>query len=196
MWCCLRRLQRHELRAPLPSAVAQVTQVADKSQGPKTTLRAWLGARDNPREMRARLHARYASASPSTRVTFHKRVAGKRPKTGGNTVDRISALERLYAGLEAVGDDVLPGQSVATLMGSLGPECDAAVTELRTTPDEPSWDDVAARLQDEYEGSVSAGSDRNAELTFPSSAKQQRQMRGPKCFECGKHGHLRRNSTE
>jgi hypothetical protein len=51
-------------------------------------------------------------------------------------------------------------------------------------------------LQDEYERRGSAKGDSGAALTATAATRSQKEKRGPKCFECGKYGHIRRNSTK
>jgi gag-polypeptide of LTR copia-type len=101
-----------------------------------TPLRAVDGENEDLREMWTRLHARYARTSSSTKVTLHEKVANKNLKRRGNVVNHIPELEQLYDMLKKMGDNVTQGQRVATFLRNLGPEYDAAVSALRSIPDE------------------------------------------------------------
>jgi hypothetical protein len=54
-----------------------------------------------------------------------------------------------------------------------------------------SWDDLTARLQDEYERRESSMNEGGAALI-----SSQRKNRGLKCFACGKYGHIKTNCNE
>jgi hypothetical protein len=154
-------------------------------------LRAVVGVRGDPREMWRRLHVRFAGASSSTKVSLYETVANKRLKKGGNMLNHIAEFEQLDDRLDSMGDAVVEGQRVATLLASLGSEYESIIVALRTIPVELSWDDLTARLQDEYERRESARNEDGAALI-----SSQRKKRGPKCFARGKYGHIKANCTE
>jgi hypothetical protein len=118
-------------------------------------------------------------------------VANKRLKKGGNMLNHIAEFEQLYDRLDSMGDAVVEGQRVATFLASLGSEYESIIVALRTIPVELSWDDLTARLQDEYERRESARNEAGAALI-----SSQRKKRGPRCFGCGKYGHIKANCTE
>jgi hypothetical protein len=118
-------------------------------------------------------------------------VANKRLKKGGNMLNHIEEFEQLYDRLDSMGDAVVEGQRVPTLLASLGSEYGSIIVALPTIPVELSWDDLTARLQDEYERRESARNEGGAALI-----SSQRKKRGPKCFVCGRYGHIKANCTE
>jgi gag-polypeptide of LTR copia-type/Zinc knuckle len=106
-------------------------------------------------------------------------------------LNQIAEFEQLYDRLDSMGDAVVEGQRVATLLRSLGAEYESIVVALRTVPGNMSWDDLTARLQDEYERRESSMNEGGAALI-----SSQRKNRGLKCFACGKYGHIKTNCTE
>jgi gag-polypeptide of LTR copia-type len=154
-------------------------------------LRAVVGVRRDPREMWRRLHVRYARPASSTKVSLYEILANKRLKRGGNMQNHIAEFEQLYDRIDSMGDAVVEVQRVATLLRSVGAEYESIVLALRTVPGNMSWDDLTARLLYEYERRESAKNEGGASLI-----SSQRMKRGPKCFSCGKYGHIKTNCTE
>jgi gag-polypeptide of LTR copia-type len=61
----------------------------------------------------------------------------------------IAEFEQLDDRLDSMGDAVVEGQRVGTLLTSLCSKYESLIVTLRTMPGELSWDDLTITLQDE-----------------------------------------------
>jgi gag-polypeptide of LTR copia-type len=172
-----RILEQKELRVLLPTE-ENPTVKADKPEEPMETLqcegvrlwRSWCHLWETDRSeqwsqfevIRVRCGGVCMCVMlvrPQVQTLICMTLANKRLKRGGSMLNHIAEFEQLYDRLDSIGDAVVEGQRVVTLLRSLGVEYESIIVALRTIPCNMSWDDLTARLQDEYERRESAKND-------------------------------------
>ena len=81
-------------------------------------LRAVQKSKASPKEMWIRLHDRYATSSPASRIQLHMTLHSMKPKPHEDISDFIENFESIFARLAAMGHPVEETTQVAMLLAS------------------------------------------------------------------------------
>ena len=93
--------------------------------------------------------------------------------------------------LSVIGDSLNEEDRVVHLLVSLPESYDMLVTALEASQDIPKWALVTERLL--YEGNKMREKQTGGAESKAMTSKHHINKKGPKCFHCGKFGHLKRN---
>lgn len=107
------------------------------------------------------------------------------------SLDHIKAMTEVFNGLSVIGDPVSDEYRVVFLLASLPDSFSMLVTALEANTEVPKMEVVTERLlHEERKLKERSGSEGYREEAM--AVKQQRQ-KGPRCYHCGKLGHIKRN---
>jgi hypothetical protein len=148
-------------------------------------LRSVSAHTKEPQAMVKRLRERYASTKLSTRMSLMAELQAMRYKTGdmAEYVDKYAAL---LDRLEAMNAKVPSDLAIIMFLHSMDGKFEGTITALRTLGDDKlTWDDVTARLIEEFNTSVKGQSSGGNATALVTSASKKAAV----CTRCGKTGH-------
>ena len=127
----------------------------------------------------------------ANRLALRRKLHTLQLKDGESVQDHIKAMTELFNELTAVGDAISEEDCVVYLLASLLDSFGALVTALEANEDIPKMEIVRERLlHTERKQKEKTGADLGEQKAF--IAKQQVNMKGPKCHKCGKYGHIKK----
>ena len=130
---------------------------------------------------------------------MRRKLHSLRLREGDSVQKHIKAMTELFDALSVVGDPVTEEDRVVFLLASLPESYDILVTALEANADVPKMEVVTERLLHEErklkERSMVPGNGGSDEKGMMSKHRPFRRQ-GPRCYYCGKLGHIQRNCGE
>ena len=126
----------------------------------------------------------------ANKLALRRRLYSLKLKEGDSVHNHIKLLTETFDELSVIGDSLYEEDRVVHL-ASLPKSYDMLVTALEASQDVPKWALVTERLR--YEEIEMREKQTGVAESKAMTSKHHINKKGPKCFHCGKFGHLKHN---
>ncbi|KAJ8030725.1 hypothetical protein HOLleu_27212 [Holothuria leucospilota] len=154
-----------------------------------------IGDPNDPVVVWKKLADQFQKKAWANKSELRRKLYSLRLKNGDSVQTHIKKMVEIFDGLSVNGDPITEEDRVVHLLASLPDSYNMLVTALAANPEVPKMEVVTERLlheerkmKDQVGDSVNSGQ--------AMVMKQQTKRKGPKCYNCGKFGHIQRNCTE
>jgi hypothetical protein len=132
----------------------------------------------------------------ANKLALHRKLYSLRLKDGESIQKHIKEITEIFDGLAVIDDPITEEDRVVHFLASLHESYDILVTALEANVEVPKMETVTERLlHEERKMKERSGSEINDEMKGMFSNRQSK-GKGPKCYHCGKFGHIKRNCRE
>lgn len=150
-----------------------------------------IGDPEDPIIVWKKLADQFQKKTWANKLELRRKLYSLRLRDGDPVQDHIKTMTETFNGLSVIGDPVSEEDRVVYLLASLPDSYSMLVTAFEANTDVPKMEVVTERLlHEERKLKERAGSGAYREEAM--AVKQQRQ-KGPRCYHCGKFGHIKRN---
>ena len=154
-----------------------------------------IGDPNDPVVVWKKLADQFQKKSWANKLELRRKLYSQRLKDGDSVQKHIKQMVEIFDGLSVIGDPISEEDRVVHLLASLPDSYNMLVTALEANPEVPKMETVTERLlHEERKMKDRVGGSANGEQAMVT--KQQTKRKGPKCYNCGKFGHIKRNCTE
>ena len=142
-----------------------------------------------------KLADQFQKRSWANKLELRRKLYSLRLKDGESVQKHVKDMTEIFNGLSVIGDPVSDEDRVVYLLASLPDSYSMLVTALEANEEVPKMEVVTERLlHEERKLKDRAGVGESSEKVM--TARRQSQKYGPKCHQCGKFGHIKRNCWE
>ena len=152
-----------------------------------------IGDPDDPVIVWNKLADQFQKKTWANKLALRRKLYSLRLKDGDSVQEHVKVMIEIFDSLAAVGDPVKEEDRVVHLLASLPDSYGMLVTALEANAEVPKMEIVTERLLHE-ESKLKERAVEETGLEIKAMTSQHRaSRRGPKCFECGGFGHIRKN---
>ena len=126
-------------------------------------------------------------------LRLRKRLYSMKLMPGDDLQAHLKIFIELFDDLAVIGDAIEEEDRVINLLASLPESYGTLVTALEASDKVPTWEAVTERLlheESKHKGNAVADASVEEKVLF---TRNKSHRKPPKCFECGKIGHVRKN---
>ena len=155
------------------------------------SLLCLIGYPGNPGVVWKKLADQFQKKTWANKLVLRRRLYPLKLKEGDSVHNHIKLMTKTFNELSVIGDSLNEEDRVVHLLASLPEYYDMLVTALEASQDVPKWALVTERLlygENKMREKQTGGAESKA-----MTSKHHINKKGPKCFHCGKFGHLKRN---
>ena len=127
---------------------------------------------------------------------LRRKLHSLRLKDGDSIQDHVRAMTEIFDGLSVAGDAVSEEDRVVHLLASLPDSYNMLVTALEANAEVSKMEVVTERLLHEERKLKNREDAAGADSESAMFAGPRSRRKGPKCYHCGKFGHIKRNCRE
>ncbi|GAB1600790.1 hypothetical protein Ahia01_000357100 [Argonauta hians] len=157
----------------------------------ETSLLYLIGDPDDPAVVWKKLAEQFQKKTWANKLALRRKLYSLKLKDGDSVHQHIKTMMEIFDELSVIGDSIDEEDRVVHLLATLPDSYNMLVTALEASQDVPKWVLVTERLLHE-ESKIKEREINSSELKAMAS-KHHVNKRGPKCFHCGKHGHVKRD---
>ena len=151
-----------------------------------------IGDPEDPVVVWKKLQDQFQKKTWANKLALRRRLHSLQLKDGDSVQDHIKAMIELFNELTIVGDVIDEEDRVVYLLASLPDSFSTLVTALEANEEVPKMEVVTERiLHVERKQKEKINFDTSGEKAM--TTKQQFNRKGPKCRQCGKFGHIKKN---
>ena len=155
-----------------------------------------IGDPQDPAIVWEKLANQFQKKTWANKLALRRKLYSLRLRDGDSIQKHIKDMTEIFNELAAIDDPITEEDRVVHLLASLPESYDILVTALEASVEVPKMEIVTERLLHEErkikEKHVSETSD-GMKAMF---VNRQSKGKGPKCYQCGKFGHIKRNCRE
>ena len=155
------------------------------------SLLCLIGDPDDPRVVWNKLADQFQKKMWADKVALRRRLYSLKLKESDSVHNHIKLMTETFDELSVIGDSLNEEDRVVHLLARLPESYDMLVTALEANQDVPKWALVTKRLL--YEENKMREKQTGSVESKAMTSKRHINKKGPKCFHCGKFGHLKRN---
>lgn len=147
---------------------------------------------DDPKVVRKKLADQFQKKTWANKLSLRRLYAVKLNE-GQSIQKHIKTMTEIFDELAIIGDPLDEENKVVHLLASLPKSYDILVTALEASPEVPKMEIVMERLLHEESKHKYNETNESLEKLKAMTGKHRSIQRGPKCYHCGKLGHIKRN---
>jgi hypothetical protein len=158
-----------------------------------------IGDPEDPIVVWKKLADQFQKKTWVNKLQLRRKLHSLRLKEGDCVQEHVKAMTEVFDALSVVGDPIKEEDRVVFLLASLPESYDMLVTALEANAEVPQMEVVTERLlheerklKDRSTADDTSGSGEKGMLGKHRTQKRK----GPKCYHCGKIGHIQRNCSE
>ena len=149
-----------------------------------------LGEPVDPRIVWEKLRDQFQKKTWANKLSLRRRLYSLRLKNGDSMQDHIKSLTEIFDELAVVDDPVTEEDRVVHILASLPDSFNMLVTALEANADVPKMELFTERLLNEERKIMERVVDNKDKVLL------SKEKRGPICYHCKKHGHIKRRCPE
>ena len=149
-----------------------------------------IGDSDDPGVVWKKLADQFQKKTWANKLALSRKLYSLKLKEGDSVHNHIKLMTETFDELSVIGYSLNEEDRVVHLLASL-PESYMLVTALEASQDVLKWTLVTERLL--YEENKMREKQTGSAESKAMASKHHINKKGPKCFHCGKFGHLKRN---
>lgn len=150
-----------------------------------------LGNPEDPVTVWTKLANQFQKKTWANKLELRRKLYSLRLKEGESVQAHIKVMTEIFDCLSVMDDAISDEDRVVYLLASLPETYNMLVTALETNAEVPSMELVTERLL--HEERKLKGKDEKDSGDKAMSAKYKFKKKGPKCYNCGKFGHIQKN---
>ena len=151
-----------------------------------------IGSPEDPVEVWRMLANQFQRKTWANKLELRRKLYSLRMKDGDSVHSHIKAMTEVFNSLSIVGDPISEEDQVVYLLASIPESYSMLVTALEASTEVPKMELVTERLLHE-ECKLKSREKASASNEKVMAAGHRYKKRGPKCYNCGKYGHIKRN---
>ena len=155
-----------------------------------------IGDPEDPIVVWGKLADQFQKKTWATKLELRRKLHSLRLKDGDSIQDHVRAMTEIFDGLSVAGDAVSEEDRVVHLLASLPDSYNMLVTALEANAEVPKMEVVTERLLHEERKLKNREDAAGADSESAMFAGPRSRRKGPKCYHCGKFGHIKRNCRE
>ena len=133
----------------------------------------------------------------ANKLALRRKLYSLRLRDGDSIQKHIKDMTEIFNELAAIDDPITEEDRVVHLLASLPESYDILVTALEASVEVPKMEIVTERLlHEERKIKEKHGSETSDGTMKAMFVNRQSKGKGPKCYHCGKFGHIKRNCRE
>ena len=151
-----------------------------------------IGDPEDPVVVCRKLQDQFQKKTWANKLALRRKLHSLQLRDGNSVQDHVKAMIELFNELAIVGDVIEEEDRVVYMLASLPDSFNTLVTALEANEEVPKMEIVTERiLYAESKQKEKLNSDTSGEKAM--TTRQQFNRRGPKCHQCGKYGHIKKN---
>ena len=155
-----------------------------------------LGDPQDPAVVWEKLANQFQKKTWANKLALRRKLYSLRLKDGESVQKHVKEMTEIFDELAVIDDPITEEDRVVHLLASLPESYDVLVTALEANVEVPKMETVTERLlHEERKLKVRSESETNDGMKAMLTNKQPK-GKGPKCYRCGKFGHIKRNCRE
>ena len=155
-----------------------------------------IGDPEGPIVVWGKLADQFQKKTWAAKLELRRKLHSLRLKDGDSVQDHVRAITEIFDGLSVAGDAVSEEDRVVHLLASLPDSYNMLVTALEANAEVPKMEVVTERLLHEEWKLKNREDAAGADSESAMFAGPRSRRKGPKCYHCGKFGHIKRNCRE
>ena len=150
-----------------------------------------LGSPEDPVEVWRKIADQFQKKTWANKLELRRKLYSLRLKDGDSVHAHIKAMTEVFDALSVISDPVSEEDRVVYLLASLPESYSMLVTALEANAEVPKMELVTERLLHEERKLKDREEAGRSEKAMTANHKYKK--KGPKCYNCGKFGHIKRN---
>ena len=152
-----------------------------------------IGDPDDPVVVWNKLADQFQKKTWANKLALRRKLYSLRLKDGDSVQEHVKVMIEIFDSLAAVGDPVKEEDRVVHLLASLPDSYGMLVTALEANAEVPKMEIVTERLLHEERKLKERAVEETGSEIKAMTIQHRASRKGPKCFECGGFGHIRKN---
>lgn len=150
-----------------------------------------IGDPDDPAVVWKKLADQFLKKTWPNKLALRRKLYSLKLREGDSVHEYIKTMMEIFDELAIIGDSIDEEDRVVHLLATLPVSYNMLVTALEASQDVPKW--VLATEQLLYEETKVKEREINDAEWKAMTSKHHVNKRGPKCYHCGKNGHIKRD---
>jgi hypothetical protein len=152
-----------------------------------------IGDPDDPVVVWNKLADQFQKKTWANKLALRRKLYSLRLKDGDSVQEHVKVMIETFDSLAAAGDPVKEEDRVVHLLASLPESYSMLVTALEANAEVPKMEIVTERLLHEERKLKERAVEETGSEVKALASQHRASRKGPKCFECGGFGHIRKN---
>ena len=152
-----------------------------------------IGDPDDPVVVWNKLADQFQKKTWANKLALRRKLYSLRLKDGDSVQEHVKAMIETFDSLAAAGDPVKEEDRVVHLLASLPESYSMLVTALEANAEVPKMEIVTERLLHEERKLKERAVEETGSEMKAMASQHRASRKGPKCYECGGFGHIRKN---
>ena len=155
-----------------------------------------IGDSQDPAIVWEKLANQFQKKTWANKLALRRKLYSLRLRDGDSIQKHIKDMTEMFNELAAIDDPITEEDRVVHLLASLPESYDILVTALEASVEVPKMEIVTERLLHEERKIKEKHGSETSDGMKAMSVNRQSKGKGPKCYQCGKFGHIKRNCRE
>ena len=160
------------------------------------SLLYFIGDPQDPAIVWEKLGNQFQKKTWANKLALRRKLYSLRLRDGDSIQKHIKDMTEIFNELAAINDPITEEDRVVHLLASLPESYDILVTALKASVEVPKMEIVTERLLHEERKIKEKHGSETTDGMKAMFINRQSKGKGPKCYQCGKFGHIKRNCRE